>query len=101
VSAATGTGFDDLRQRIVRALEIDVVAERPSITNVRHIALVEQADRALLRVQSAVRDHDAVLPEEFVLADLQEARGAFEEITGRRTPDDLLAHIFERFCIGK
>ena len=36
-----------------------------------------------------------------MLADLQEARGAFEEITGRRTPDDLLAHIFERFCIGK
>jgi tRNA U34 5-carboxymethylaminomethyl modifying GTPase MnmE/TrmE len=32
---------------------------------------------------------------------LQEARGAFEEITGRRTSDDLLAHIFERFCIGK
>ena len=36
-----------------------------------------------------------------MLADLQEASAALQEITGRRTTDDLLAHIFERFCIGK
>jgi tRNA U34 5-carboxymethylaminomethyl modifying GTPase MnmE/TrmE len=41
------------------------------------------------------------MPEEFVLVDLQEARCALEEITGRRAPDELLAHIFSRFCIGK
>lgn len=101
VSATTGVGIDDLRRRIIRALDVDLLADRPSITNARHIALVEQADRALQRARTAVVDHDGALPEEFVLADLQEARGAFEEITGRRTPDDLLAHIFERFCIGK
>ena len=26
---------------------------------------------------------------------------AFEEISGRRAPDDLLEHIFSKFCIGK
>jgi tRNA U34 5-carboxymethylaminomethyl modifying GTPase MnmE/TrmE len=36
-----------------------------------------------------------------VLADLQDARAAFEEVTGRRTPEDVLEHIFTRFCIGK
>jgi tRNA U34 5-carboxymethylaminomethyl modifying GTPase MnmE/TrmE len=36
-----------------------------------------------------------------VLADLQDARAAFEEVTGRRTSDDVLAHIFSRFCVGK
>jgi tRNA U34 5-carboxymethylaminomethyl modifying GTPase MnmE/TrmE len=36
-----------------------------------------------------------------VLADLQDARTALEEIAGRRTSDDLLAHIFSKFCIGK
>ena len=41
------------------------------------------------------------LSEEFVLADLQDARSALEEITGRRGAEDVLAHIFERFCIGK
>jgi tRNA modification GTPase len=101
VSATAGSGIDDLRRRIVHALDVDFHSDRPAITNVRHIALVEQADRALQRARSAVLDHGEALPEEFVLADLQEARGAFEEIMGRRTSDDVLAHIFERFCIGK
>jgi tRNA U34 5-carboxymethylaminomethyl modifying GTPase MnmE/TrmE len=43
----------------------------------------------------------AETPEEFVLADLQSARVRFDEVVGRRTSDDVLAHIFERFCIGK
>ena len=40
-------------------------------------------------------------PEEFVLADLNEARARLEEITGARTADDVLHAIFARFCIGK
>ena len=39
--------------------------------------------------------------EEFVLADLGDARSALEEITGARATDALLEHIFSRFCIGK
>ena len=68
----------------------------------RHIALVERAHEALVaRARGRAAPTAASLPEEFVLADLQDARAALEEITGRRTPDDLLAHIFSRFCIGK
>ena len=40
-------------------------------------------------------------PEEFVLADLNDARAKLEEVTGARTPDDVLEAIFSRFCIGK
>jgi tRNA modification GTPase len=101
VCATTGGGIDQLRRRIVRALDVDLLADRPEITNVRHIALVEKAHRALQRARLAALAEGQAMPEEFVLADLQEARAAFEEITGRRTPDDLLEHIFARFCIGK
>jgi tRNA modification GTPase len=101
VCATTGGGIDQLRRRIVRALDVDLLADRPEITNVRHIALVEEAHRALQRARLAALAEGQAMPEEFVLADLQEARAAFEEITGRRTPDDLLEHIFARFCIGK
>src|SRR5262245_12833233 len=101
VSAATGEGIDALRRRIIAALDVDLLSDRPEITNVRHIVLVERADRALERAREAALAEGQGMPEEFVLADLQEARGAFEEVTGRRTPDDLLAHIFARFCIGK
>jgi tRNA modification GTPase len=101
VSATTGAGVDELRARIADALDFDEQSERPDMTNVRHIALVEQAHAALMRARRAAGDNQVALSEEFVLADLQQARAALEEVAGRRAPDDLLAHIFERFCIGK
>jgi len=58
-------------------------------------------DLALTRGRQALIDSRGTVPEEFVLADLQEATDCLEEITGRRTTDDLLRHIFERFCVGK
>jgi tRNA U34 5-carboxymethylaminomethyl modifying GTPase MnmE/TrmE len=36
-----------------------------------------------------------------VLADIADARRAFEEVTGKRTTEDVLRRIFEHFCIGK
>jgi tRNA U34 5-carboxymethylaminomethyl modifying GTPase MnmE/TrmE len=69
---------------------------------VRQIALVERANAALARARAAaLADDGASLSEEFVLADLSDARAALEEISGRRAPEDLLEHIFSKFCIGK
>jgi tRNA modification GTPase len=101
VSATTGVGLDALRRRIAEALDIEPLTDRPEITNVRHIAVVERVHAALARARAAASPDGGGLSEEFVLADLQQARAALEEISGRRAPDDLLAHIFSRFCIGK
>jgi len=101
VSARSGKGLDALRTAILAKLDIELLNERPALTNARHVALVERAHEAFMRARDAVRDSSGRVPEEFVLADLQDARAAFEEISGRRTPDDVLAHIFSRFCIGK
>jgi tRNA U34 5-carboxymethylaminomethyl modifying GTPase MnmE/TrmE len=57
-----------------------------------------RAGEALERAASAAR---AQVPEEFVLADINDARALLEEVTGARTTDDLLGHIFASFCIGK
>ena len=99
VSALTGEGLDALREAIVASLggsgtERDV----PPITNLRHVDLLTSARAALARAASAAA---AAVPEEFVLVDLNEARAALEEITGRRSCDDMLARIFAEFCIGK
>ena len=72
--------------------------DTPTLSNLRHIVLVEQAEAALARAADAA---DAAAPEELILADLQDARGAFEEVTGKRTAEDVLQRIFARFCIGK
>jgi tRNA modification GTPase len=101
VSATTGAGLDELRGRIAAALDVDLLADRPAITNVRHIALVQRAHDALTRARTAALADGGALPEEFVLADLQDARAALEQVNGQRTTEDMLAHIFSRFCIGK
>jgi tRNA modification GTPase len=101
VSATTGAGLDELRRRMVEALDLDLPRDRPAITNVRHIALVERAHDALARARTAALAEGGSMSEEFVLADLADARAALEEVSGRRAPGDLLEHIFARFCIGK
>jgi tRNA modification GTPase len=101
VSAKTGAGLERLRNELTNALDVEPRRDQPAITNLRHVMLVEQANEALTRARAAVVERGGALPEEFVLADLQSARGALEEISGRRAPDDLLAHIFARFCVGK
>jgi tRNA modification GTPase len=99
VSAATGAGLDALRRTIVsEAVGGDERSERPAITNVRH---AELATRARDSVGRAIAALDAGATEELLLVDLHEARASLEAITGTRTIDDLLRHIFGRFCIGK
>lgn len=99
VSARTGAGLDELRTRIVTALtDGEILRDTPAMSNVRHLGLVEDAVGALVRAQDAMA---AGATEEVVLADLSVARAALESIVGRRSPEDLLRHIFSRFCIGK
>jgi tRNA modification GTPase len=100
VSATTGEGIIELRDAIAAALTgTDHLRDTAAISNARHIALLERARADLVRARDAAGGEGA--PEEFVLTDLQSARSRFDEIVGARTSEDVLAHIFERFCIGK
>ena len=100
VSARTGTGADELRRAIVRGLTgEDSLRDPAAISNLRHITLLEQARTRLISAQELVETGDT--PEEFVLADLQAARALLEEIVGTRTSEELLQHIFAKFCVGK
>ena len=99
VSLLTGAGAEAIRPRVREALGAgDAARDTPAISNVRHIDLLERARASL--ADAAARAAEGA-PEEIVLADVQQARAALEEVTGRRAPEDVLAHIFERFCIGK
>ena len=90
-----------LKQRLAQCLlGGERLRDVPAVTNVRHIALLGRAGEAIRRGRTALGEN-AAMPEEFLLADLQDARSALEEVTGRRTSEDLLRHIFERFCVGK
>jgi tRNA modification GTPase len=99
VSARTGQGIDRLRAAIVQALT-GGPADRESvaISNTRHVLLMQGALEHLESALDALRRRT---PEEFVLSDLQAARSRFDDVVGVRTAEDVIAHIFERFCIGK
>jgi tRNA modification GTPase len=98
VSARTGEGIERLRDGMLAGLAAPPGRDVPAVTNLRHVDLLTRARDLLERGREAAAGG---APEEFVLADLNEARVLLEEITGSRTPEDVLARIFERFCIGK
>ena len=99
VSATTGHGIDALVEAIGRVLsDDDAPRDQPAMTNLRHVTLLERARESLDRARHSLAGG---VSEEFPLLDLQEASGALHEVTGQRTSDDLLQHIFSRFCIGK
>jgi tRNA modification GTPase len=99
VSVVSGAGLAELRARAVQALAGgEPLRDVPAISNVRHLALVDDARAAVAKAAAELQEGAT---EELVLAELTAARRALEAITGRRSPDELLAHIFQRFCIGK
>jgi tRNA modification GTPase len=102
ISVRTGEGLDQVPDAMRRALTAgDAHRDPPMVTNIRHVTLLERARSHLLSAGAALEASKGTLPEEFLLADLQEASLHLQEITGRRTADDVLRHIFQRFCVGK
>jgi tRNA modification GTPase len=99
VSARTGAGLEELRSALLHATTDDEpTRDAPPLTNLRHADLLDRARVALERARDAAAGGT---PEEFVLSDVHEARTSLEEVTGARTPDDVLNAIFSKFCIGK
>ena len=102
VSLRTGDGVTILKHRLgERLLGLERRRDVPMVTNVRHIDLLSKAADAIGRGRAALGESGGDLPEEFLLSDLQQAQAALEEVTGRRTTEDLLQHIFAQFCVGK
>jgi tRNA modification GTPase len=100
VSATMSDGLDTLRTAIVDVLGGgEPLRETTPISNVRHTALLERARTHLAQAHAAAQG--ASTSEEFLLADLHVARSCLGEVVGAQTSEDVLAHIFERFCIGK
>jgi tRNA modification GTPase len=99
VSAVTGEGLPALRRAIRQALcGGEPLRDTPAITNARHLALAETARRGVTAAAEALAEGAT---EELALGELGRAREALEAITGRRSAEDLLRHVFGRFCVGK
>lgn len=101
VSAATAAGIDALATLVGARLTEVATPPNVLVTSARQRALLDDARASLAHAAAALDVQGDDLPEEFLAADVERAQIALEELVGRRAPDDLLAEIFSRFCIGK
>jgi tRNA modification GTPase len=102
LSLKRGEGLAALRAAIHAALDVaEPLRDAPIVTNVRHETLLRRARESVARAMVNLDRGGESASEELVLADLADARAAVEEVTGKRTTEDLLRRIFERFCVGK
>ena len=99
VSALTGAGLAGLEGAIVECVAHGpAVREDAFMARSRHLGALTRAHAALDRAQSRLTVDRAG---ELVAEELREAQEALGEITGAFATEDLLAHIFSSFCIGK
>ena len=99
VSALKGIGLADLEEAIVgRVIRGAPVSEDAFMARRRHVDALKRALAALDRARVRLTVDNAG---ELVAEELREAQDALGEITGAFATEDLLAHIFSSFCIGK
>ena len=102
VSAVTGEGMDALHARL-RALVVgeggpgEDLGEGEFTARARHVEALARAAARLDAAAGALETETLDLAAEL----LRDAHHALGEISGRLEADELLGHIFSRFCIGK
>ena len=83
---------------VERAMCGPALGEDAFMARRRHVDALDRAQAALERASGRLAVDDAG---ELVAEELREAQQALGEITGAFATEDLLAHIFSSFCIGK
>jgi tRNA modification GTPase len=95
--------MDSVVRAITRKIGVEESGEATTISNVRHLELLERAEASLADLLGEFGESakHGQMPEELVLSRIAETRSILEELTGRRTTDELLEEIFSKFCVGK
>ena len=97
LSSVTHEGFGAL-EAAVRRLYPAPRAGSALVTNARQ---AEAVRRALDSVRAAKEALLGGMTPDVVLTEVEQAQTALGELTGRTAREDMVARIFERFCVGK
>ncbi len=100
VSAMTGEGIDLLRQTIIGRL-IEQKSARGELLATTAVRCRDSLTRAISAIESAIMSASAGSGDELTAMDLRESLHELGVILGDVCTDDILDHIFSRFCIGK
>ena len=100
ISCKLHSGIDHLKKELI-ALSIpnhDSTSSSIVITNLRHKKALTSALNSLQKAKETISNG---LGGDFAAVDLRDSLNYLGEIIGITTPDDILNHIFGKFCIGK
>lgn len=99
ISASTGAGMAEL-ERIMTGAVRGMIGEDSDmiVTNARHYAALVRGAESLRRAREALETN---LSADFIAQDIRESLHHLATLTGSITTPDLLASIFQNFCIGK
>jgi tRNA modification GTPase len=98
ISAASGTGIDELVRRLDELVRDRFAAPEGSLVNERQRGAVAESAFAL---ESAIVSVESDFDEQVIVVDLYRSAAALASLTGAITRDDVYSEIFSKFCIGK
>ena len=98
VSSVTGEGFDELEAAVAALFPTLPPQTGTLLTNARQ---ADAVTRALASVRAALTALRGGMTPDVVLTEVEAASSALGELTGRTAREDMVARIFERFCVGK
>ena len=99
LSAKSGQGLADLRQRLLQQVGWQATPEGLFIARERHVQALKRTDDHLTLARSVATQTPPAL--DLLAEELRLSHDALGEITGTFSADDLLGEIFSKFCIGK
>lgn len=100
ISAVTGVGLEDLRNKLVHSILVDNSSAKTDIeiTSARHVEILRNTLASILDAEASLRSN---VTYDFVALDIRGSLDYLAEITGEITSDDILNRIFSEFCVGK
>ena len=100
VSAKHGNGINVLKEKIKQLCigQLSIEPGRSLVPNLRQKLSLEYVLDTLIKIQRQIEEDAG---EELIVMDLEVAKEALNEISGKSVDTDILDEIFGRFCIGK
>ena len=100
ISAKEETGIMELEDKVKEMFFGGELSfnDEVYITNTRHKAALEEADKSLDLVRNSI---EMGMPEDFFSIDLMNAYENLGKILGESVGEDLVNEIFSKFCMGK
>jgi tRNA modification GTPase len=99
ISAKTGTGLQNLREKLLQVVGWQSAPEGVFMARERHVQALQRVQAQLETAQMQL--HAAQPALDLLAEDLRQAQLHLSQITGAFSSDDLLGEIFSSFCIGK